>query len=131
MSRIQDNSKNNTKNQIPNQNNLEHTEEVLDRQSRTKGMRRDDELIHDFPKAANLAQVLKGLQFPADKKTITQFIEVKRRQQNKGSNMNLDTDENIKEVFDLIIEKLPEEGRMYQNLFEVVEETKLVDSSNP
>jgi predicted RNase H-like HicB family nuclease len=45
--------------------------------------------------------------------------------------MNLDTDENIKEVFDLIIEKLPEEGRMYQNLFEVVEETKLVDSSNP
>ena len=54
--------------QIPNETNLERTEEVLQRQASIPGEKRDDELVHNFPQAALLGQTLKDMKFPANKK---------------------------------------------------------------
>ena len=102
--------------QIPTESNLEQTEEVLQRQASVQGQKRDDELVHNFPQTAALAQALKGLKFPTDKRAIIQFVEERH---SKG----LET----REVFNLI-QKIPDQ-RQYHNLFEVAEAAKLVDSS--
>ena len=102
--------------QIPTESNLEQTEEVLQRQASIQGQKRDDELVHNFPQTASLAQALKGLKFPADKKAIIRFVE---EHHSKGSE--------IREVLNLI-QKIPDQ-RQYHNLFEVAEAAKLVDSS--
>ena len=123
------NNSNNKESQIPTDQNLEQTEEVLDRQSTIKGMERDDELVHDFPKAASLAQMLKGLGFPADKKQIIHFLQEKRHHQQQQSSSN--SYEDIQAILNLIIEKLPDQEQKYENVFEVAEEAKLVDTSTP
>ncbi len=61
--------------QIPQENNLDQTENTLQKQSSIAGERRDDEMVHDFPQAASLAQTLKDIEFPTDKKTIIRFLE--------------------------------------------------------
>lgn len=131
MSKVRNNinnnkNSNNKESQIPTDQNLEQTE-VLDRQSTIKGMERDDELVHHFPKAASLAQMLKGLDFPVDKKQIIHFLQEKRHQQQSSSNSY----EDIQAILNLIIEKLPDQEQKYENVFEVAEEAKLVDTSTP
>ena len=102
--------------QIPNESNLERTEEVLQRQASIPGEKRDDELVHNFPQAALLGQTLKDMKFPANKKSITQFVE--ERSSNKAD---------MKKVLDLV-QKIPDQ-RQYNNVFEVAEAARLVDSS--
>ena len=102
--------------QIPTESNLEQTEEVLQRQASVPGQKRDDELVHNFPQTASLAQMLKGLKFPADKKAITQFVEEHHSKEPE-----------TREVLRLI-EKIPEQ-RQYNNVFEVAEAAKLIDIS--
>ena len=69
----QDTSKLEKKQQIPTEYNEEQTlrtvrkQEQIDGQTRTK-------TINDFPYAAAIAQVLKDLEFPADKEKIINFI---------------------------------------------------------
>lgn len=64
--------------QIPRENNLDQTENTLQKQSSIAGERRDDEMVHNFPQAASLAQTLKDIEFPTDKKTIIRFLEENR-----------------------------------------------------
>jgi Protein of unknown function (DUF2795) len=102
--------------QIPTESNLEQTEGVLQRQASVPGQKRDDELVHNFPQTASLAQMLKGLKFPADKKAIIQFIEERHSKESE-----------TREVLRLI-EKIPEQ-KQYNNVFEIAEAAKLIDIS--
>jgi propanediol dehydratase small subunit len=104
-------------NQISRQDNLERIEETLKKQSNVAGEKRDDKLVHNFPQAASLAQTLKDIEFPTDKKTIIRFIEEHRR-----------GNPEIGEIWTLI-EKIPNQ-RQYYNVFEIAEAAKLVDSSS-
>ncbi len=61
--------------QIPRENNLDQTENTLQKQSSIPDERREDEMVHDFLQAASLAQTLKDIEFPTDKKTIIRFLE--------------------------------------------------------
>ena len=102
--------------QIPTENNLEQTEEALQRQASVTGQKRDDELVHNFPQTASLARMLLGLKFPADKKAISEYVEEHHRKESE-----------TKQVLRLI-EKIPE-NRKYINVFEIAEAAKLVDIS--
>jgi hypothetical protein len=102
--------------QIPTRDNLDRTEKVLQRQDSVPGQKRDDELVHNFPQAASLAQALKGLKFPADKIAITRFVEERHSKEPE-----------TREVLKLV-EKIPGE-RQYNNVFEVAEAAKLIDIS--
>jgi hypothetical protein len=102
--------------QIPTKDNLDQTEKILQRQDSVQGQKRDDELVHNFPQAASLAQALKGLKFPADKIAITRFVEERHPREPE-----------TREVLKLV-EKIPG-GRQYNNVFEIAEAAKLIDSS--
>jgi hypothetical protein len=104
--------------QIPTENNVEQTEEVLQKQASIPGQKRDDELVHNFPQAASLAQMLKDLEFPSDKKTIMKFVEDQHHRSPESK---------TRDILNLI-QKIPEQ-RQYNNVFEVAEAAKLVDSS--
>ena len=103
--------------QIPRQDNLDRIEETLKKQSKIAGEKRDDALVHNFPQAASLAQTLKDIEFPTDKKTIIRFIEEHRSDRPE-----------MREIWTLI-QKIPEQ-RQYYNTFEIAEAAKLVDSSS-
>src|SRR5919201_1192117 len=71
-------SKRGKEEQIPTEFNSEETQRTLRRQDRVEGERRD-KTVSDFPKAAALGQVLKDLDFPADKSAIIRFVEQSNR----------------------------------------------------
>jgi glycerol dehydrogenase-like iron-containing ADH family enzyme len=98
------------KEQIP----TEYTEEqqlhnTLRRQDHVRGQQRD-KTVSDFTQAAALAQVLKDLEFPADKEAIIRFVEESNRPERN-------------EVLPLV-QTISE--RQYQNVSEVAEATRLV-----
>jgi len=65
------------KDQIPTEYNEEQTKRVIRKQHRLSGEGRD-KTIYDFPYTAAVAQVLKDLDFPANKQSIIEHIEQKR-----------------------------------------------------
>ncbi len=67
-------SKHHPEEQIPTEYTEEQTLRVVRKQSQIPGERKE-RTINDFPKAAALGQILKDLDFPADKQTIVTFIE--------------------------------------------------------
>jgi hypothetical protein len=97
--------------QIPTEYNAEETQRVLRRQDRVEGEQRD-KTISDFPQAAALAQVLKDLNFPAGREAIVRFLEQSNRPERN-------------EVLP-VIRKIEE--RQYQNVSEVAEAARLVQS---
>lgn len=97
--------------QIPTEYNAEETQRTLRRQDRVEGEQRD-KTVSDFPQAAALGQVLKDLDFPADRGTIVRFVE----QSNKPER---------NEVLP-VVQKIEE--RQYQNVSEVAEAARLVQS---
>src|SRR5919197_1391931 len=60
--------------QIPTEFNEEQTLRAVRKQSQIPGERKE-KTINDFPKAAAVGQILKELDFPADKRTIVTFVE--------------------------------------------------------
>jgi len=99
--------------QIPTEYTEEQTLRVVRKQSQIPGERKE-RTINDFPKAAALGQILKDLDFPADKQTIVTFIEKLNSPQSR-------------EILP-IIEKIDE--KRYENVSEVANATRLVESSN-
>jgi hypothetical protein len=97
--------------QIPTEFNAEQTQRTLRKQDRVAGEQRD-KTVSDFPSAAALGQVLKDLEFPADRNSIIRFVE----QSNKPER---------NEVLPLV-QKIEE--RQYQNVSEVAEAARLVQS---
>ena len=65
------------KDQIPTEYNEEQTQRVIRKQHSLSGEARD-KTIYDFPYTAAVAQVLKDLDFPANKQSIIEHIEQKR-----------------------------------------------------
>jgi hypothetical protein len=65
--------------QIPSSHSQGQTEARVSEQARLEGERKEVD-VKDYPKAAALAQVLKDLQFPADKKQIVDYVERARPQ---------------------------------------------------
>lgn len=97
--------------QIPTEYNAEETQRALRRQERVEGEQRD-KTVSDFPQAAALGQVLKDLNFPADRDAIVRFVEQSNR---------LERNEVLS-----VIRKIEE--RQYQNVSEVAEAARLVQS---
>jgi hypothetical protein len=92
------------KGQIPTRDNAEQTGRALREQESAPGQQRE-KTVTDFPTAAALGQALKDVNFPADKNTITRFVE----QSNKP-----ERDEILS-----VIQKL--DDRQYKNVSEVTE----------
>jgi hypothetical protein len=65
--------------QIPSLHNEGQTRAMENEQARIQGERKEVD-VKDYPKAAAIAQVLKDLQFPADKKQIVDYVERARPQ---------------------------------------------------
>jgi len=97
--------------QIPTEYNAEQTQRALRKQDRVEGGQRDKTVI-DFPQAAALGQVLKDLDFPADRSTLVSFVEQSSRPERN-------------EVLPLV-QKL--QKREYRNVSEVAEAARLVQS---
>ena len=70
--------------QIPTEYNEEQTLRVVRKQSQIPSERKE-KIINDFPKAAAVGQILKDLNFPADKQTIVTFVEGPNSPQNKDN----------------------------------------------
>ena len=96
--------------QIPTEYNEEQTLRAVRKQSQIPGERKE-KTINDFPKAAAVGQILKDLDFPADKQTIVTFLEKLNTPQSK-------------EIFPLI-EKLDE--KQYENVSEIAKDIRLVE----
>lgn len=95
--------------QIPTEYNEEQTQRTLRKQDNIQGEQRS-KTVSDFPQAAALGQILKDLNFPADKNTIVRFVEQSNRPEGR-------------EVLPLV-QKIDE--RQYQNVSEVAEAARLV-----
>jgi hypothetical protein len=65
--------------QIPSSHNEGRARAMENEQARIQGERKEAD-VKDYPKAAALAQVLKDLEFPADKKRIVDYVERARPQ---------------------------------------------------
>jgi hypothetical protein len=96
--------------QIPTEYNEEQTLRVVRKQSQIPGERKE-KTINDFPKAAAVGQILKDLDFPADKQTIVTFIE------------KLNTPQSIDIL--PVIEKLSE--KRYENVSEIAKAIGLIE----
>jgi Protein of unknown function (DUF2795) len=96
--------------QIPTEYNEEQTLRAVRKQSQIPGERKE-KTINDFPKAAAVGQILKDLDFPADKQKIVSFVEKLKSPQSR-------------EILP-VIEKLDE--KRYENVSEVADATGLVE----
>jgi Protein of unknown function (DUF2795) len=65
--------------QIPSAHNEGQAKAMASEQARIEGERKEVD-VKDYPKAASIAQVLKDLKFPADKKQIVDYVERARPQ---------------------------------------------------
>jgi hypothetical protein len=96
--------------QIPTEYNEEQTLRAVRKQSQIPGERKE-KTINDFPQAAAVGQILKDLDFPADKQTIVTFVE------------KLNTPQST-EILPLI-DKLDE--KRYENVSEIANAMGLVE----
>ena len=94
--------------QIPSSHNEGQTKAMVSEQARIEGERKEVD-VKDYPKAAAIAQVLKDLQFPADKRKLIEYAERSRPQSGE------------------ILSDLQKiEERQYENVSDVVKATGLV-----
>ncbi len=95
--------------QIPSSQSKGQTEAQINKQARIEGERKEVD-VKDYPKAAAIAQVLKDLEFPADKKQIVDCVERSRPQS---------------EEILLDIQKI--EDKRYENISDVTKAAGLVN----
>jgi hypothetical protein len=98
--------------QIPTEYNEEQTLRAIRKQSKVRGERKE-KTINDFPKAAAIGQILKDLNFPADKQTIVNVV------------LKLNSPIS-KEILPLVEESL-DDGKRYENVSEIAKDTGLVE----
>jgi len=97
--------------QIPTEYNAEDTQRTLRKQDSVEGEQRD-KTVSDFPQAAALGQILKDMNFPAERGKIIEFLELSNKPERN-------------EVLP-VIQRIEE--RTYQNVSEVAEAARLVQS---
>ncbi len=95
--------------QIPNEQNSGQAEKIANEQENVPGQRKEVD-VKDYPSAAALANLLKDVDFPADKNTIINSIN-----QSETNNKNIVG----------LLEKI--EDKQYNNTTEVVSATGIVD----
>ena len=105
-------SNNKDKQQVPTEYNQEQTLRTVRKQDKVPGQSRS-KTINDFPYAAAIAQVLKELEFPADKDKILQYLQQKQST-NPESNEVLSILQQIEE-------------REYSNVADITKATGLVE----
>ena len=108
----QNTSKLEKKQQIPTEYNEEQTLRTIRKQEQIDGQTRT-KTINDFPYAAAIAQVLKDLEFPADKVKIINFV---LQQQTK--------DPQSREILSVL--QQIEEKRQYNNIADITKAAGLV-----
>ena len=101
------------KQQIPTEYNEEQTLRVIRKQDQITGETRS-KTINDFPYAAAIAQMLKELEFPADKEKIIKFLE---EQQSKNPQS--------REILSIL--QQIEEKREYNNIADITNAAGLVE----
>ena len=110
------NKKNNNKlqkkEQIPTEYNEEQTLRIIRKQDQIQGEGRRSKTVNDIPSTAAFGQLLKDLDFPADKSKIVRFIQQKKTNDPKSNQ--------ILAVLDKIEEK------KYQNVADITLSAKLV-----
>ena len=114
-SKRRDNNKLEKKQQIPTEYNEEQTLRAIRKQNRIKGEARN-KTINDFPYVAEIAQVLKGLEFPTDKKKIIEFLQ---QQQSKNAQS--------REVLSVL--QQIEGEKQYNNVADITKAAGLVEES--
>ena len=102
----------NSKQQVPTEYNQEQTLRTVRKQDKVPGQSRS-KTINDFPYAVAIAQVLKELEFPADKDKILQYLQQKQST-NPESNEVLSILQQIEE-------------REYSNVADITKATGLVE----
>ena len=105
-------SNNKDKQQVPTEYNQEQTLRTVRKQDKVPGQSRS-KTINDFPYAAAIAQVLKELEFPANKDKILQYLQQKQST-NPESNEVLSILQQIEE-------------REYSNVADITKATGLVE----
>jgi hypothetical protein len=104
--------------QIPKEDNLGEVQKAVSEQGGVEGQRKEVN-VGDYIKTAAVGQLLKGLEFPADKNKIVQFVQ---QQQERPTNIS---EERKQDLLNTLQEKL-EEGKQYQNVSQVTTATELV-----
>jgi hypothetical protein len=66
------------KEQIPTEYNEEQTLRIIRKQDQIPGEGRRSKIVNDMPSATALAEILKDLEFPADKSKIVEFTQQKK-----------------------------------------------------
>ena len=102
--------------EIPTEQNTEQTKKIIEKQDQVSGLKRDDEIVSDYPEAAAMGRILMNIGFPADKNKILQFV---KEQHESHPECRYE----CKELLPLL-EKI-EDGQ-YENAFEVTKATGLV-----
>ncbi len=102
--------------EIPTEQNTEQTKKIIEKQDQVPGLKRDDEIVTDYPEAATMGRILMDIGFPADKSKILQFVQ-------KQHESHPECRYECKELLPLL-EKI-EDGQ-YENAFEVTKATGLV-----
>ena len=103
--------------QIP-KDNLGEVQKAVSEQGGVEGQRKEVN-VGDYIKTAAVGQLLKGLEFPADKNKIVQFVQ---QQQERPTNIS---EERKQDLLNTLQEKL-EEGKQYQNVSQVTTAAELV-----
>ncbi len=103
--------------QIPKEENIGEVQKAVSEQGGVEGQRKEVN-IGDYVKTAAIGQLLKDLEFPADKKKIIQFIQL----QQPPINISKEKKEDISYV----LQKNLEEGKQYQNVSEITKAAGLV-----
>lgn len=94
--------------QIPSGENKGETKAMVSEQAGVEGQRKEVH-VKDYPKAAAIAQVLKDVEFPADKKMIVEYVQ---RSKPQGDEILSD------------IQRI--EDRQYESVSDVTKEAELV-----
>jgi Protein of unknown function (DUF2795) len=104
--------------QIPKEEKLGEVQKAVSEQGGVEGQRKEVN-VGDYVKAAAFGQLLKDLEFPADKKKIIQFVQ-------QGSAQPPNITKEKKEDIMYILQKYVEDGKDYQNVSEVARAAGLV-----
>jgi hypothetical protein len=110
-------SKRENREQIPKEDDIGGVQKAVSEQGGVEGQRKEVN-VGDYAKTAALGQLLKDLDFPADKNNIIEFVQ----QSQKPSNI---ATENKQEILSLLQGSL-KDGTQYQNVSEVTRAAGIV-----
>lgn len=107
--------KNNEQRQIPTDNNEAQTQKVIQEQNTIQGEQRNEN-VKDMPTAAAVADILKDMEFPADKQKIVSFVQSYDKSNSETSNSSEEAISALQKIQD----------RTYNNVYEVTQAAGLV-----